>query len=75
MKKTVLTPWRKPPWWLPEVGAAFVAALADVLEVYAEPYEPPRPQVNVEATNTPLRKETRLPLPAQPGRPQRFDDA
>ena len=49
--------------------------MADVLAVYAEPSDPTRPQVNVDATNTPLIPESRQPLPAQPGRLQRYDDA
>jgi hypothetical protein len=57
------------------VGAAFVAAMEDVLEVYAELYDPPRPKVNFDETSKPLLQETRQPLPAQPGRPQRYDDA
>jgi DDE superfamily endonuclease len=48
--------------------------MEDGLEVYAEPYEPTRPQGNVDGTTTQLRKETRPPLPAQAGRPQRSDD-
>jgi hypothetical protein len=35
--------------------------------------QPRRPQVNVDETNKQLIQETRLPLPAQPGQPQRFD--
>src|SRR5262245_13219853 len=49
--------------------------MEDVLEVYAEPYDPTRPQVNFDATTKQLIKETRHPLPAQPGRPQRYDYA
>jgi hypothetical protein len=48
--------------------------MEDVLEVYAEPYDPTRPKVNVDETHKQLIKETRQPLPAQPGRPQRYDD-
>ena len=48
--------------------------MEDVLEVYAEPYDPQRPKVNFDETNKQLIKETRLPLPAQPGQLQRFDD-
>ena len=40
MKKTVLKPGLKQQWCIPEVGAEFVAAMEDVLEVYAEPYDP-----------------------------------
>jgi len=55
------------------VSSEFVAAMEDVLEVYAEPYDPKRPKVNVDETSKQLIKETRQPLPIQPGKPQRFD--
>jgi len=74
VKKTVLKPWLKKPWGIPEVSAAFVAPMEDVLEVYAEPYDPTRPKVNFDETTKQLIKETRQPLPAQPGRLQRYDD-
>ena len=75
MKKNDLKPWRKKPWCIPEVRTEFVAALEDVLEVYAEPYDPPRPKVNFDETSKQRITETRQPLPAQSGHPQRFDDA
>ena len=45
-------------------GAEFVAAMEDVLEVSAEPYDPTRPKVNVDKTNQQRIQETRQPLPA-----------
>jgi hypothetical protein len=69
----VLKPWLKKQWCIPEVGAEFVAAMEDVLEVYAEPYDPTRPKVNFDETTKQLITETRQPLPAQPGRTQRYD--
>jgi hypothetical protein len=74
VKKNDLKPWRKKQWCIPAVSAEFVAAMEDVLEVYAEPYDPKRPKVNFDETSKQLIKETRQPLPAQPGHPQRFDD-
>ena len=47
--------------------------MEDVWEVYAEPDAPRRPKVNFDETSTQLIQETRLPLPAQPGQPQRYD--
>lgn len=47
--------------------------MEDVLEVYAEPYAPKRPKVNFDETSKQLIKETRHPLPPQPGKPQRCD--
>jgi hypothetical protein len=35
-----------------------VAAMEDVLEVYAEPYDPTRPKVNFDETTKQLIKET-----------------
>ena len=42
--------------------------MEDVLDVYAEPYDPTRPKVNFDETTKQLIQETRQPLPAQPGR-------
>jgi DDE superfamily endonuclease len=56
------------------VSAEFVAAMEDVLEVYAEPYDPRRPKVNFDEASKQLIQETRVPLPARPGQPQRYDD-
>jgi hypothetical protein len=47
--------------------------MEDVLEVYAEPYDPRRPKVNFDEASKPLINETRVPLPARPGQPQRYD--
>ena len=47
--------------------------MEDVLDLYAEPYDPLRPQVNFDETSKQLLAETRSPLPAKPGRPERFD--
>jgi hypothetical protein len=48
--------------------------MEDVLEVYAEPYDPTRPKINFDETTKPLIQEPRQPRCAQPGRPQRSDD-
>jgi len=47
--------------------------MEDVLELYAEPYDPQRPKVNFDESSKQLIAETRSPLEAQPGRPQRYD--
>jgi len=63
----------KKQWCIPAVGAEFVAAMEDVLDLYAEPYDPQRPQVNFDETSKQLLKETRQPVDGAPGQPQRFD--
>ena len=45
--------------------------MEDVLDLYAEPYDPNRPVVCFDETSTQLLADTRPPLPAQPGRPRR----
>jgi len=47
--------------------------MEDVLDLYAEPYDPNRPVVCFDETSTQLLADVRAPLPAQPGRPQRVD--
>ncbi len=55
------------------MSAEFVAHMEDVLELYAEPYDPQRPVVCFDESSTQLLAETREPLPAAPGRPRRQD--
>ena len=55
------------------MNGEFVAAMEDVLDLYAEPYDPHRSVVCFDETSTQLLAEVREPLPAQPGRPRRQD--
>jgi hypothetical protein len=48
--------------------------MEDVLEVYTRPYDAQRPQVCVDETSKQLVAETRMPIPAAPGQPERVDD-
>ncbi len=47
--------------------------MEDVLDLYAEPYDPKRPQVCFDEVSFQLIIEKRLPLPIRPGQPERFD--
>jgi DDE superfamily endonuclease len=55
------------------VSGEFVAAMEDVLDLYAAPYDPQRPMVTFDETSKQLIGETRQPLPTQPGQPARYD--
>jgi DDE superfamily endonuclease len=55
------------------VSADFVAAMEDVLELYAEPYTPKRPKVNFDESNKQLIQEKRQRLPSAPGHSERYD--
>ena len=47
--------------------------MEDVLDVYHRPRDPNRPVVCLDETSKQLISETRVPIPAQPGRPARHD--
>jgi homeodomain-containing protein len=72
LKKNELKPWQTKEWCIPEVSADFVAAMEDVLDLYAEPYDPKRPKVCFDETPKQLIAETRVPSPAQPGQVERY---
>jgi DDE superfamily endonuclease len=55
------------------VGADFVWRMEDVLDLYAEPYDPQRPVVCFDEQPRQLVEEIRTPLPRAPGRPERVD--
>src|SRR5215207_5094528 len=47
--------------------------MEDVLELYAEPYDPDYPVVCFDESPYQLISETRVPAPAKPGKPRRYD--
>jgi hypothetical protein len=47
--------------------------MENVLELYHQPYDPARPVVCMDETSKQLVAETRVPIPAAPGRPRRVD--
>ena len=47
--------------------------MEDILDVYKRPYDPTRPQVCMDETSKQLVSDVRFPIPAKPGRPQRYD--
>ena len=72
--KNILKPHLKEQWVIPpDANAAFVAGMEDVLEVYHRPHDPDRPVVCLDETSKQLIAETRVPIPAKPGHPKRYD--
>jgi DDE superfamily endonuclease len=57
----------------PKQSAEFVFHMEDVLEVYHRSHDPKRPVVCLDETFRQLIGETREPLPAAPGRAERYD--
>lgn len=60
-------------WCIPTVGAEFVACMEDVLDLYAESYDPTRPVVCFDEANKQLIIVIRQALSAKPGQVERFD--
>ena len=74
VRQTLLTnklkPWLKRTWCIaPTASADFVCRMEDVLEVYQRPLDLKRPVVCLDETTKQLVSQTRVPLPAAPGRP------
>ena len=73
LAENALKPWRRKMWCIPKVGAAYVAAMEDLLDLYAEEPDPERPVISFDESPIQLIGETRLAIPAGPGKPLRFD--
>ena len=61
--------WKIPP----KANATFVAAMEDVLDIYARPYDPTRPLLCFDESNKEQYSEVITPLPMEPGQPQRYE--
>ena len=69
-----MKPWLRSMCCIPPAqDAAFVCQMEQVLEVYKRPYDPRRPVVCMDEPPKQLISETRRPIPAAPGRPERVD--
>jgi hypothetical protein len=68
-----LKPWRKDMWCIPQVDGEYVARMENVLDLYAEEPDPKHPVVCFDESPTQLIGEVRQPIPAEPGRIERYD--
>lgn len=57
----------------PEHSGEFVAQMEEVLDLYHRPYNPHIPLVCMDEQPVQLIQETRKPLPAAPGKPEKVD--
>jgi len=73
LAEDALKPWRQKMWCIPRVNGEFVARMEDVLDLCAEAPDPKRPVVCFDESPTRLIGEVRQPIPAAPGRVERFD--
>jgi transposase len=68
-----LKPWRKDMWCIPQVDGEYVARMENVLDLYAEAPDLKRPVVCFDESPVQLIGEVRQPIPAKPGRLERYD--
>jgi len=74
LKKNEIKPWQKIGWVIPpEHNGSFVANMEKVLDVYKQRYDPQNPVVCMDESPKQLIAETRIPIPASPGEPERYD--
>ena len=74
-KKNELKPHLSKYWKIPpDQNASFVAAMEDVLDVYARPYDANLPVVCMDESSIQLIGEVHEPIPAAPGHPVLMDD-
>src|SRR5260370_14270976 len=66
---------RKIEYWVipPAADSEFVAAMEEVLETYAQPYDARHPVLCMDEQPIQLLKETRVPIAATKDHPRRVD--
>jgi hypothetical protein len=66
---------RKIDYWVipPQADGEFVAGMEEVLDTYAQPYDPKRPVLCMDEQPIQLLKETRVPIAATRNHPRRVD--
>jgi transposase len=74
MEENELKPWLREEWCIPpEQNADFVYHMEDVLEVYQRPEDVRFPLICFDETPVQLIRETRQPVSAKKGQPERYD--
>jgi transposase len=73
LEENDLKPWLRDMWCIPQVDGTYVARMEDVLDLYAETPDPTRPVVCFDESPIQLIGEVRQPIPAEPGKPERYD--
>jgi transposase len=73
LAENALKPWQEEMWCVPQIDGEYVARMEDVLDLYAEPPDPRYPVVCLDESPLQLIGEVREPIPAAPGRVERYD--
>jgi len=73
LAEKAIKPWQKKMWCIPKIDAEYVARMEDVLELYAGEPTSNEPVVCFDESPVQLIGETRFPVPASTGKPERID--
>lgn len=60
-------------WCIQEITPEFRERMYDILNLYAEPYDPKRPIVGIDEKPKQLIKDSKKPILMKPGSPERYD--
>ncbi len=60
-------------WCIPEITLEFRERMYDILDLYAEPYDPERPVIGLDEKPKQLIEDGRKPISMRPGQPERYD--
>lgn len=60
-------------WCIPEITPDFREQMYDILDLYAEPYDPKRPVIGLDEKPKQLVEDSRKAIPMRPGRLERYD--
>jgi len=68
-----MKPWLRKMWCIQKITPEFRERMYDILDLYAEPYDPERPVIGIDEKPKQLIDEKRKPIPLRPGSPERYD--
>ena len=60
-------------WCIREMDSEFVERMYDVLDLYAEPYNPKCPVIGMDEKPKQLLEDSRATIPMKPGSPEKYD--
>jgi transposase len=68
-----LKPWQKKQWCIGDLTTEFLWRMENILDLYELPYNPKRPLICFDERPCQLLNHVVMPLPMEPGTPQRED--
>jgi hypothetical protein len=60
-------------WCIQEITPEFRRRMYDILDLYLRPYDPKYPVIGVDEKPKQLVEDSRLPIPMQPQKPEKYD--